>query len=224
MPDAVGRIPSPQFRTGLHGAMPLEKRFIAAKEWALRNTPPGDEEYSAIHRLMVSEQNIDNLYGIAERAKARHTPVINPALQAAWGEISRLSHQHNEKARELLEAWKRWRFQVGTDWRHKLLRSPDTLPELAIIDTNQDASVEFPTVIDARQRAKEVAAQIQQLEAVAATYFNAMSFNGLEESTQAVHLCHALYDDNIELKNRIAALEQQVNKLSRKTSPKRKEV
>ena len=138
MPDVIGRIPDSKYRTGLHGGQPLEKRFQAAKEWALRHTPVGDEEHSAIHQLMISESNIDNLYAIAERAKARHTPVIDPLLRAAWNEISRLEHQFNRMVRELRGVQQRWLWRAQSDWKHKLLRSlqPDMAGEIATIDTD----------------------------------------------------------------------------------------
>jgi len=85
--------------------------------------------------------------------------------------------------------------------------------EIPTLNTDWDRG-QFPDVISARKRAKELHAQIKELEQISSRAFNTMSFDSLGPGEQAIHLCHGLYDDSIELKNRMAVLEQQVSKLT----------
>jgi hypothetical protein len=231
MPYTAGLNPIFRPRFGYTGSLPLAQRFEHARNEALRELVPSDPEYAGIAGMMMSEQGIDAIedaLAVARKRKAPREP--DAELRQAWTALSDLQLKYNRMVSGLKESQKRWLRHAQTDWKHKLLRSlradMHELPPL--IDTSKSFYYipEYWNISIVRKTTAAVFAQLQRVEAINTLIANAISFDGLEPGAQAEHLCHALYDDNVELKIRLAAAESGIAALQAQLNafvkPKRK--
>jgi hypothetical protein len=85
--------------------------------------------------------------------------------------------------------------------------------------------------VHVRKTTQSVFARLQRVEGLNTLMSNAMALEGLDSGARSEHLCHALFDDSLELKSRlvaaettIAALQTEVKELKRSASPKPRKV
>jgi hypothetical protein len=190
----------------------MHKRLSAELERLSPGHPILNEMYQGGLSVDRVEDAINEV--LAARAAAKEP---SPELRQAWNALSAMQANYNKMVGELKEAQKKWLWRAKTDWKHKLLRSfradMDELPLL--IDTSKSFYYvpEYWDTAHVRKTTAAVFAQLQRVERLNTLISNAMGFEGLEPGAQAEHLCHALYDDNVNLKSRLAAAEAAIGAL-----------
>jgi hypothetical protein len=225
----VGRIPDPQRRTGLNGGRPLHVRFQEALQIAAREIPADDVGRQCLN-LMESELNLDTIYSAIDASRQRRAPPEpTPELRAIWQEIYQLITEFNADAIKLKQL-SRWLDYARQDWRHILRKlNPDVFtPAPGTFPTNTRSGDLYPTVMGAREAAKALITRRAWLRDIVSEIEGAKTFETWPHGEQALELCHALFNENINLKNRVTALESaamalqaQVGRLESKKSIKR---
>jgi hypothetical protein len=197
-------------RSGTSGGAPLITRFEAIRTRALRELKPDDPEYHVVNS-MVSEQAIDAMEDAIAAARKRKEPVVSPQLQEAWATLCDLQRHYNEVIREIEEAQKLFLWRCRDDWRHRLLRStkPEMLEGLVPVNLDWDTR-DYPDVPTTRAAQKQARAELERVLELRSLINNAVAFNDEAPAVQAMHLCHALYDDSVQLRARVTALEAQL--------------
>jgi hypothetical protein len=207
----VGRIPDPQRRTGLNGARPLHVRFQEALQVAAREIPADDIGRQFL-TLMESELNLDTIYNAIETSRQRRaSPEPTPELRAAWQEIYALITEFNTDAIKLKQL-ARWLDYARQDWRHILRKlNPDCwTPAPGTFPTNTRSSDLYPTVMDAREAAKQLITRRAWLRGIVSEIESAQTFETWPHGEQAFELCRALFNENVALKAKVTALESAI--------------
>jgi hypothetical protein len=212
----VAGVPRPRIISGIR---PLAERWTDTLDYAAKVIPENDVERACL-TLSISEINLDKVNDAIVRSKEQRYALVEPSpeLRKCRQELFEMRRTYEGKAAQLRELQKRWIWRARNSWQHRLLRSlrPDMYDEPPALPAWN--TEDYPDPIIARQAAKKLFEQVQRLESLIEPLANAAQFDGLDEGPQALHLAHALYDDSIELKNRVIALEAQVSALQAQLS------
>jgi hypothetical protein len=228
MVTSVARVHRPRIVSGLR---PLAERFQDTVDYASRVIPEGDPERSCL-TLSVSETNLDRINDAIVRSKERRYALVEPSPELRRGrkEVYDLMVTHDRLVGDLKSAQQRWLWRAKLDWKHKLLRSLRAdmvdLPPLMIPNWDPD---KYPDAPSARLAAREIFAKLQHVETLVAAINNAMQFDSTPPELQSEHLIHARWDDSVEYKTRLIAVEAQlaaalaeIDKLKRSPNSKSK--
>jgi hypothetical protein len=184
----------------------------------LQQLEPG---HPVLNQMFNGGVSVDAVEDALDRVKAARLAATEPSdeLRKVWNELYELEKSFNTRAHELKKA-QAWLWRSRGDWRHQLLRNlkPEMFVSPEPYDSTHRYAKKYPDVFSTRKAAREVFAKLQELESLTNLVGNVQAFDTLEPGDQAVHLCHALYDENIELRTRLTAAEAAIATLQAEVS------